>query len=95
MIRSRLLVVLGAVLVLCVVGLSGRANVAAPAPAIKWEYKSIVVNGIGDKTEKELNKAGADGWELAGVFSDIRHVGPPHAPTISTRGYLILKRPAQ
>jgi Domain of unknown function (DUF4177) len=79
MIRSRLLLVLGIVVLLCVVGLSGRANMVAPAPAIKWEYKAVYVPGGKQKdVEDTLNKAGADGWELAMI-----------------NGYLIFKRPKQ
>lgn len=37
-----------------------------------WEYKQLIRNLAKENapTEEELNKLGADGWELAGVFSD-------------------------
>lgn len=39
---------------------------------IVWEYKQLVRNLAKENapTEEELNKLGAEGWELAGVFSD-------------------------
>jgi hypothetical protein len=38
----------------------------------RWEYKQLVRNLAKDSapTEDELTAIGADGWELAGVFSD-------------------------
>lgn len=37
-----------------------------------WEYKQLIRNLAKEKapTEDELNTLGADGWELAGVFTD-------------------------
>jgi hypothetical protein len=37
-----------------------------------WEYKQLVRNLAKEKapTEDELNALGADGWELAGIFTD-------------------------
>ena len=37
-----------------------------------WEYKLVERNLAQDKapTEQELNRLGADGWEMAGVFTD-------------------------
>ena len=37
-----------------------------------WQYKEVVRDLIKEKTptEDELNALGAEGWELAGVFSD-------------------------
>ena len=37
-----------------------------------WEYKQLIRNLAKEDapTEAELNQLGADGWELAGIFSD-------------------------
>ncbi len=37
-----------------------------------WEYKQLVRNLAKEKapSEDELNALGADGWELAGIFTD-------------------------
>jgi hypothetical protein len=37
-----------------------------------WEYRQLVRNLAKEKapTEEELNSFGAEGWELAGVFTD-------------------------
>jgi hypothetical protein len=37
-----------------------------------WEYRQLVRNLAKEKapTEEELNSLGAEGWELAGVFTD-------------------------
>ena len=37
-----------------------------------WEYKHIVrkLDEEAELNEKEMNVLGADGWELAGVFTD-------------------------
>jgi len=37
-----------------------------------WEYKQLVCNLAKENApgEDELNALGADGWELAGVFTD-------------------------
>jgi len=37
-----------------------------------WEYKQLIRNLAKEKApaEDELNALGADGWELAGVFTD-------------------------
>jgi hypothetical protein len=37
-----------------------------------WEYQVVVRNLVQEKALEaaELNELGADGWELAGVFSD-------------------------
>lgn len=37
-----------------------------------WEYKQIIRNLAQEKApaEAELNSLGADGWELAGIFTD-------------------------
>lgn len=37
-----------------------------------WEYKQLVRNLAKEKApaEDELNALGADGWELAGIFTD-------------------------
>ena len=45
----------------------------------KWEYK--IITGA---TERDLNKQGADGWELVAAFQSA--VGPPK---------YIFKRPIQ
>jgi hypothetical protein len=39
---------------------------------VVWEYKQLVRNLAKENapTEEDLNKLGAEGWELAGVFSD-------------------------
>jgi Domain of unknown function (DUF4177) len=81
MIRSRLLVVLGVAVLLCVVGLSSRANVAASATVVKWEYKVVRFE---KEAEDVLNTAGADGWELASVMGTSR-----------SAGYIFLKRQKQ
>jgi hypothetical protein len=49
-----------------------------------WQYKQIVRNLRQQQApdEQELNALGADGWELAGVFSDLPFL------------YLYFKRPA-
>jgi hypothetical protein len=50
-----------------------------------WEYKQLVCD-LGERealTENELNKLGAEGWELAGVFSE------------SGKAYFYFKRTAQ
>lgn len=37
----------------------------------RWEYRRVDRSGPGQLlTEDELNRMGADGWELAGVVSD-------------------------
>lgn len=36
--------------------------------AVKWEYK-ILDQGIFSNLEKEMNKLGADGWELVVRFN--------------------------
>ncbi len=47
-----------------------------------WEYKQVVRNLAKEvaPTDAELNALGADGWELAGIFTD------------SPFGYFYLKR---
>lgn len=49
-----------------------------------WEHKRLVRNLAKEDapTEEELNAIGADGWELAGIFSDSPFV------------YFYFKRPA-
>jgi hypothetical protein len=39
---------------------------------LAWEYKQLVRNLAKEKapSEDELNALGADGWELAGIFTD-------------------------
>jgi hypothetical protein len=52
---------------------------------VKWEYKQSICD-LGKEealTEKELNELGANGWELAGVFSE------------SGKAYYYFKRPAK
>lgn len=56
-----------------VVGFQTLSRADAPAGATKWEYKilsqEIFDYGKDDKKmEAELNKAGADGWELVTLF---------------------------
>jgi hypothetical protein len=65
--RGRLLLLTLVLILLCLVGLSGRAG--TPAPAIKWEYKVLRVTGEQKQVEETLNKAGEDGWELAGTVT--------------------------
>ncbi len=50
-----------------------------------WEYKQLVRNLAAEPalTEDDLNALGADGWELAGIFTD------------SPRVYFYFKRPAK
>jgi hypothetical protein len=53
-------------------------TVAVPTPMVYvktkpvWEYRRIIRNLVVDEPlqEEELNKLGADGWELAGVLDD-------------------------
>jgi hypothetical protein len=39
---------------------------------LRWEYKQLVRNvaEAHAPTEEELNTLGAEGWELAGIFTD-------------------------
>jgi hypothetical protein len=65
------------------------AVTAKPEPAQTWEYKHVKMqNGSwsirGAEYEKELNKLGAEGWELAA----------PIGSRIPGK-YLIFKRPAR
>ncbi|MEJ2560955.1 MAG: hypothetical protein P8186_32995 [Anaerolineae bacterium] len=41
-----------------------------------WEYKQLVRNLAKEKApaEDELNTLGAEGWELAGLFTDLTYV---------------------
>lgn len=50
-----------------------------------WEYKQLIIDADTDQTptEDELNKLGAEGWELVGVYTD-----PPHIT-------FTFKRPAE
>ncbi len=52
-------------------GLVQPPMVYVTTPA-KWEYKQLVRNLAqgAAPTAEELNVLGADGWELAGVFTD-------------------------
>ena len=43
-----------------------KAPPAAPVAATKWEYRLVLNHGGGDKgAEEELNKLGAEGFEIA------------------------------
>ena len=37
-----------------------------------WEYKQVICNLAKEKapSEEEMNRFGAEGWELAGIFTD-------------------------
>lgn len=86
----------------------------------KWEYKIVRANGLIDPNyedhrefaskyviidDEELNKLGADGWELVDTYDELETVYPnwgnekyvtgiqPNVRTMSV--VLILKRPAQ
>jgi hypothetical protein len=39
---------------------------------LRWEYKQLIRNVAEENapSEEELNTLGADGWELAGIFTD-------------------------
>jgi hypothetical protein len=66
-----------------VIGILGWWGLASPpqAPAeerphvvpvevpIHWEYKLLAYHPVLENMEKELNKLGQDGWEVAGVSS--------------------------
>jgi hypothetical protein len=64
----------------------------APAarPAVKWEYKVVGAN------ERELNALGAEGWEFAGMGSEVigRSTGAAVGPVseVTTAVRVILKR---
>jgi len=34
----------------------------------KYEYKCVFILGMGNKTTKELNKFGKEGWELVTTY---------------------------
>ncbi len=36
-------------------------------PHVHWEYRLVAYHPILENMEKELNKMGQDGWEVAGV----------------------------
>lgn len=41
---------------------------------LRWEYRSLRLEGTElDETDRVLNAAGAEGWELAGVVHRERH----------------------
>jgi hypothetical protein len=52
-----------ATLALCIAATTGRWQKKAAARQI-WEYKLSYINLKDENREKELNKLGADGWEL-------------------------------
>jgi hypothetical protein len=63
---------------------------APTARAVKWEYKVVSAN------ERDLNELGNDGWEFAGIGSDVtgRSTGAVAGPVgeVTTAVRVILKR---
>ncbi|HEV3384845.1 MAG TPA: hypothetical protein VG097_08510 [Gemmata sp.] len=44
-----------------------RPHVGPVEVPLHWEYKMLAYHPILENMEKELNKLGIDGWEVAGV----------------------------
>ena len=60
----------------------------------KWEYRVADLARTNQEAEKELNKFGDEGWEVAAATSDVS--APPAgqgAAQISTKQRVVLKRP--
>jgi hypothetical protein len=76
------------------------AQQKAPETVVKWEYKILDFKEDPAEAEKNLNKLGDDGWELAWNVSKVSGVTFPEAPRagrndpgrIDTANYLVLKR---
>jgi hypothetical protein len=89
MVRTRLLVLLGAAVLLGLIGVYARAGMSVPTPPIKWEYKVVFARGgVQKEIEDALNKSGAESWELAGIYGLVGGSGG----NVSTNGFLIFKR---
>lgn len=75
--KTRIYWLAGALLVFCLLGWTGLSQSTKPpqpvTPKPVWEYK--VVNSWNNMSEADLNKLGADGWELVQFESGIRHGG--------------------
>ena len=41
-------------------------------PRVTWEYKLAGIGVPGERTEQDLNKLGAQGWELVSAYDDGR-----------------------
>ncbi|GBC81248.1 hypothetical protein HRbin10_00355 [bacterium HR10] len=55
---------------------------------VRWEYKVIYFNSARPETVEDLNRLGAEGWEL--VFFSRSRLDEYGSPT---QGYCFLKRP--
>ena len=94
------LFVVAALLVACVVAWSGMNSPAqekgreVPAPvAPKWEYKVATMSEFDERTEKELNKLGEEGWELVGAPGVVSaRPSPQGSAGTTTTVKLVLKR---
>jgi hypothetical protein len=72
-----------------------KGKFAAGLPPLpKWEYKVVAMDKGDSDVEKELNKLGDEGWELAGAPSIVTSpFNPNGAGAVSTKVKLIFKRP--
>ncbi len=75
-----------------------RANTPAQATTTKWEYKLFVPPHPGRELasliDSELNALGEEGWEVAGVWSDVRGSipGGDRGGSIDSNSRILLKR---
>lgn len=76
-VKSVLPLIAAAVVLICLAAWPGSGQRARTAKVV-WEYKIVYTS-----SEDELNKLGADGWELTAAYTQ---AGQPGAP------YCILKR---
>jgi hypothetical protein len=60
-------------------------------PGARWEYKVIPAGAEGTElAQRDLNRLGDEGWELAGTFGSVRGGS---GTTITSEQHFVLKRP--
>jgi len=75
--KSKILLMIAAVALLCLVGLSSKAQRASRT---RWEYKLVTVYGFPEVVQPSLqqfNDLGAEGWELVTMRSENLVHGDP------------------